>query len=156
MNDSHLRSLIKGISWRTTGTIDTMVVSFFVTGDFFTALKIGSSEILTKVGLYYLHERIWNVIKWGRMEEGPTHSRSFVKGISWRAVGTMDTMMLSYLITGNVSNALRIGFTELFTKIILYYLHERVWSAIKWGRIMKKEAAAETVYSRSASLRRVG
>lgn len=145
MEDSHIRSLIKGISWRTTGTIDTMVISYFITGNAFAALKIGLSEVITKIGLYYLHERVWNVIKWGRMKTGPTHARSFVKGVSWRAVGTMDTMVLSFIITGSLTNALKIGATEVFTKIVLYYLHERLWSLIRWGRIVKETSQPESV-----------
>lgn len=60
--------------------------------------------------------------------------RSVLKSISWRLVGTMDTILISWLITGKVSLALSIGVVELFTKMILYFFHERVWNAVKWGR----------------------
>ena len=56
-----------------------------------------------------------------------SHSRSFVKGVSWRALGTIDTITLSYIVTGSISNSIKIGITEILTKIVLYYLHERVW-----------------------------
>jgi uncharacterized membrane protein len=59
MTESHFRSIIKGISWRIVGTIDTMIISFFLTGHLHMALKIGVTEVLTKVFLYYLHERVW-------------------------------------------------------------------------------------------------
>lgn len=55
---------------------------------------------------------------------------SFAKSISWRVVGTMDTILISYWITGKVKYALSIGSVELFTKIILYYLHERAWETL--------------------------
>ncbi|MBI4811340.1 MAG: DUF2061 domain-containing protein [Ignavibacteriales bacterium] len=60
------RSLIKAISWRITGTIDTIIVSWFITGTFTIAITIGGIEIFTKILLYYCHERIWNKIKYGR------------------------------------------------------------------------------------------
>lgn len=61
--------------------------------------------------------------------------RSVVKAISWRATGTLDTIVVSYLVTGKFTLALSIGFVELFTKIGLYYVHERVWNRISFGRV---------------------
>lgn len=60
------------------------------------------------------------------------HSISFIKGITWRAVATFDTILLSYIYTGSIGNSLKIGIVEVFTKIILFYFHERVWLKIKW------------------------
>jgi uncharacterized membrane protein len=65
--------------------------------------------------------------------------RSLVKAISWRATGTADTILISWLITGQMKWALSIGFVELFTKIVLYYVHERVWTRIDFGRVKKKD-----------------
>jgi uncharacterized membrane protein len=57
--DSNVKSLMKSISWRIVGTLDTMVISFFVTGQLVMAISIGSIEVVTKIVLYYLHERAW-------------------------------------------------------------------------------------------------
>lgn len=62
------------------------------------------------------------------------HYRSLVKAVSWRATGTLDTVVISYLITGQLRWALSIGLVELFTKVVLYYIHERVWDRISFGR----------------------
>ena len=62
------------------------------------------------------------------------HYRSVVKALSWRATGTVDTIIISFLITGQIKYAMSIGFVELFTKIFLYYVHERVWDRISFGR----------------------
>jgi uncharacterized membrane protein len=59
--------------------------------------------------------------------------RSIVKTISWRIVGTIDTMLLGWLITGSATVGLKIGALELITKFVLYYLHERVWLRCKFG-----------------------
>ena len=61
------------------------------------------------------------------------HSRSFAKAVSWRALGSIDTFVLSWFFTGNVKAAGAIAATEVITKIILFYVHERVWSHIHWG-----------------------
>ena len=66
--------------------------------------------------------------------------RSFLKGITWRIIGTADTIMLAFLITGDVSNALKIGWLELFTKTILFFIHERVWLKIKLNQSYNSRA----------------
>ena len=58
--DSATKSLIKTVSWRIVGTIDTMVIAYFLTGEVQVALSIGSVEVFTKMILYYFHERFWN------------------------------------------------------------------------------------------------
>ena len=60
------RSLAKTISWRVIGTIDTILISWLITGAITLALSIGTIELVSKMGLYFLHERIWNIIKWGK------------------------------------------------------------------------------------------
>lgn len=66
MNDKPWRSAAKALSWRATGTIDTIVVAYLITGKTTIALSIGGVELFTKIGLYYLHERAWNRISFGR------------------------------------------------------------------------------------------
>ena len=60
--------------------------------------------------------------------KGKDHLISFLKGISWRIIGTLDTILISYLITGKMKLALSIGTIEVFTKIILFYFHDRTWA----------------------------
>jgi uncharacterized membrane protein len=57
--DSNVKSFLKSLSWRIVGTIDTIVISYFVTGELVMAVSIGSVEVVTKVLLYYVHERVW-------------------------------------------------------------------------------------------------
>jgi uncharacterized membrane protein len=63
--EAHGRSLAKAVSWRITGTVDTFIISFIVTGKATIAGSIAAVELMTKIGLYYFHERIWAVIPWG-------------------------------------------------------------------------------------------
>ena len=62
--------------------------------------------------------------------------RSVAKAFSWRMTGTVDTILISWLITHKLHIAISIGFVELFTKLALYYFHERMWERIKIGRIV--------------------
>jgi uncharacterized membrane protein len=61
-----VRSLVKAISWRVTGTVDTFMISWLVTGQPVIALSISAIEVLTKIVLFWIHERMWNRIHWGR------------------------------------------------------------------------------------------
>jgi uncharacterized membrane protein len=159
--DKHFISFTKGVTWRIIGTLDTMMLSFIFTKSIGNALQIGFTEVFTKIFLFYLHERIWFRIKWGLKRKKTTqsiaentltdfehkdkiweetHARSVVKGISWRIVGTIDTIIIATLWTGDYSKALKIGFTEVITKVILFYIHERCW--MSYSR--KKEAKNDT------------
>ena len=60
--------------------------------------------------------------------------RSIVKSLSWRIIGTLDTILISWLVTGALTVAFSIGAIELITKMVLYFFHERVWNSIKWGK----------------------
>jgi uncharacterized membrane protein len=63
-----------------------------------------------------------------------TRRRSALKAISWRAVGTADTFLISLLITEEPIAAASIAGFEVLTKTVLYYFHERGWNKIQWGR----------------------
>ncbi|MGB1211175.1 MAG: DUF2061 domain-containing protein [Lacinutrix venerupis] len=60
--------------------------------------------------------------------------RSLLKTISWRIIGTLDTVLISYLITGTLTMAISIGGIELVSKMALYFFHERAWNKINWGK----------------------
>ena len=59
--------------------------------------------------------------------------RHIAKTITWRMVGTVDTVILAWIVTGNPFVGLTIGGLEMITKMILYYLHERVWFKVNLG-----------------------
>jgi sulfate adenylyltransferase subunit 1 (EFTu-like GTPase family)/uncharacterized membrane protein len=63
-----------------------------------------------------------------------THARSVLKAITWRGTGSIDTFVLTWLITGSTMWASSVASTEIVTKIAAYYLHERVWALVSWGR----------------------
>ena len=65
-HEAHSRSLAKAVSWRLTGSLDTFVISFIVTGRIGIAGSIAATELITKIALYYFHERVWAIIPWGR------------------------------------------------------------------------------------------
>jgi uncharacterized membrane protein len=69
MSEKSYRSIVKSVSWRTIGTIDTIIISFIITGKPGLAFSIGGIEVFTKMALYYFHERTWNRINFGRIKK---------------------------------------------------------------------------------------
>ncbi len=147
--ESRRRSVAKTISWRIVGSIDTLLLSFLVLtllGPILgveaaskvehakTASAIALAEVITKIALYYVHERIWARLRWARGSAGNDRRRRSVgKTASWRIIATMDTTLLAFLFTGNIGAAASIGGAEVATKLLLYYLHERAWARVPWS-----------------------
>ncbi len=60
--------------------------------------------------------------------------RSIAKALSWRVIGTLDTLVVSYILTGKMAVAASIASVDFLTKMVLYFFHERIWNGIKWGK----------------------
>ena len=142
-DSSHKRHIAKTITWRIVGTIDTFFLAWLISGNPTTGLKIGLAEVITKMFLYYFHERAWfkiNLSKEGQILE--SRKRHIAKTFTWRLIGTIDTMLLAWIISGDPLTGLKIGFAEVVTKMFLYYFHERAWYKINYGlsnRKLKKD-----------------
>jgi uncharacterized membrane protein len=68
--EKRYRSILKALSWRVTGTVDTIIIVLFITGgDITKALSVGAIELFTKFVLYYFHERMWGKITLGRISK---------------------------------------------------------------------------------------
>ena len=135
--ESNYRSAIKAFTWRVTGSLDTTIISFFQTGDFTISLKIGSTDFLSKIGLYYLHERAWIYLVGTRTL---VKNISLIKAVTWRTIGSLDTALWAWIYTGSALTGIKIGGYEVLTKIALYYVHERIWARVPIGTIRRTVA----------------
>lgn len=127
---SHKRHIVKTITWRIVGTIDTIIIGWIVTGKFEAGISIGTAEFITKTILYYAHERAWYHYK---LFEGKSRIRHIIKTFTWRIIGTLDTILIGWIVTGNSTAGLSIGLIEFVSKMILYYFHERAWYRSSFG-----------------------
>jgi len=82
----------------------------------------------------FISNKTQNAKSISQSENSEKPLRSVIKTISWRVIGTLDTILISWLITGHIALALSIGSIELITKMVLYFFHERIWNKIKWGK----------------------
>lgn len=62
-----------------------------------------------------------------------SNSRSIVKAISWRIIGSTAAIIIAYLVTGSLAASSTIGILHLISNTLLYFIHERIWNKIKWG-----------------------
>jgi len=69
LKEKNYRSLVKSVSYRITGTFTTFLISLCVTGKMEFALSIMTVDFITKIGVFYFHERIWNKIKFGKIKD---------------------------------------------------------------------------------------
>ena len=122
------RHIAKTFSWRLVGTLDTLLLSWLITGDLFTGVKISALEVISKLILYYMHERVWF-----NSSVSDSKKRHILKTFSWRLLGTLDTILIGWLISGDPFIGLKIGVAEVLTKMALYYLHEKAWYKSNFG-----------------------
>ncbi|RMF46553.1 MAG: adenylyl-sulfate kinase [Deltaproteobacteria bacterium] len=66
--ETHARSVLKAVSWRTLATLTTALIVFVFTGEFALALTVGVLEVFAKMALYVFHERAWQKIRWGKQD----------------------------------------------------------------------------------------
>ena len=83
----------------------------------------------------YILSPLQRFVKSWDLNNSETALRSFVKAYSYRCCGTLTTVVISYIVTGQIVVSLAIGATEMVIKPFIYWCHERVWSRINWGKL---------------------
>ena len=139
--ESHLRSILKGITWRLIATTDTVIIALIILGSAKHALTIGAMEMVIKFIVYYFHERGWQAYLKGK---APKRMHLLGKTVTWRILATSTTFLISLLVISqsnmigmNGNQALWIAIIESFTKSILYYVHELLWMKVPHGSVRK-------------------
>ncbi len=66
MKDKNIRSLAKAVTWRFLATLTTITLVYIATRELALSIGVGAIEVITKLLLYYAHERVWNVVQWGK------------------------------------------------------------------------------------------
>jgi uncharacterized membrane protein len=140
--ENHPRTIVKTISWRVLLTISHFVNGLIVTGSIANAVAIAGWSALLNSGLYWLHERVWNWIQWNRkpknnmfFEDG--HPRTTAKMITWRLIVNFTNFLIPYFMTGSFGQAAAFFTIAIVVNMTLFYVHDRGWTHIKWGKDVK-------------------
>jgi uncharacterized membrane protein len=129
------RHIAKSISWRLIGTIDTFIFTWLITGDIQEGLNLSGITTITKFIWYYIHERYWFSLYFPNINK-----RHIIKTFSWRFIGSIDTIVFGWILTGNPFTGLKIGGVETISKMILYFGHEKLWYKINFGLDIRNKA----------------
>jgi len=162
IDKTYQRSIYKTFTWRVIASLDTALLAFafsyygneilgiftqlgLMNYDFeitqttikesvTDGLLVGSIEIVTKLIIYYFHERAWR-IGWQKQSNRFHHSkkRSLYKAITYRIIGSLDTFVISSFVIKSTKLGGGVAIAEIITKPILYYIHERIWDKQKIG-----------------------
>ena len=133
LKNIHKRHIIKSITWRFFGSLDTFLLSLLIIDDVNISLKISIIETISKTLFYYLHEKFWfkSSIK-------NSKTRHLIKPFTWRLFASLDTLFISSFFFSDIKLGFQLGVYEVFTKIILYYLHEKLWYQSRFGLANEK------------------
>ena len=128
------RHVAKSLSWRFIGSLDTLLFAWLVTGNFSYGLNVSLITTVTKLVWYYIHEQLWF-----KSSMADSIKRHIIKTVSWRFVGTIDTIVFGWIITGDPLIGLKIGLFFFFSKMLLYFGHEKLWYKINFGLDFRKK-----------------
>lgn len=131
------RSLAKAIGWRFTAALITLTSGLLFSKDLSTAVKLVGSDFVTKSGFMFLGERVWNKVNWGKGKtkgKGDGAKRSLAKALVWRVFAAGNTLFCGAILSGNFAVALKIAGSDTVVKTVLYYLYERIWARVEWGK----------------------
>ena len=121
---SHLRSWLKAATWRVVATSAIVLVCVITGGDVNDAMKIGGLDFAGKLALFYAHERAWLLAT----ALSPA-TRAFWKMMSWKVIANLTTLLLGWWVTGNFSQAAKLGPVVLIN-MGTYAVHEYVWEVV--------------------------
>jgi uncharacterized membrane protein len=138
-NENHPRTIVKAITFRILFTISHIVNAFIVTGSFITGLKIAGLATIINTCLFWIHERIWNILSWNRNDNkkivfNEGNPRSLSKMISWRITVTTSNVFIPYFITGSWGQAVLFAGIATLVNMFLFWTHERIWNLFKFGK----------------------
>ena len=126
------RALSKTITWRLVASILTISIVYLLTHNLILALSVIGIEFITKMILYYFHEKSWSYNN--RPKKG-SQLRSFIKTVTWRILASLDTFVILFIILKEPILASSGAGLEVIAKSIAYYIHERIWDDFRLEKV---------------------
>lgn len=141
-NDTHQRTIAKSVTWRVLLTIVHFINGFIATGSWVTAAAIISITTITNSIYYWLHERGWNYFNWRRELADKVgffdkKTRTICKLLTWRVLISTTTFLTVLYVSGSVQQGLVYISLGILTNMIIFYVHERLWDRLKWGKTIE-------------------
>lgn len=137
--EKHPRTLVKVITWRILLTISHVVNGLIVTGSILMGLKIAGLAAVINSVLFWAHERSWNLAQWNRRDQTDKvfvegQFRTISKIVTWRVLITASNFLIPFIMTGSWGSAAIFAGMATVVNMFLFWIHERGWNIIKWGK----------------------
>jgi uncharacterized membrane protein len=144
MIESGRRVFAKVVTWRILLSISHFVNALIVTGSWVMGLQVVGLTTIFATIVYWLHEQCWARSAWGRNESdkitfNDKWSRSGIKLFTWRIVITITNFSIVYFVSGSIQAGVAFMTIATVINIVLYWLHERAWNQVVWGKVVKHD-----------------
>jgi uncharacterized membrane protein len=141
IKETQSRTIVKAVVYRILAVISIMVLSLFFGASAATAGKIGLTVVIIGTAIYYIHERVWLFTSWLRTDNGSDKiSRSLCKTIIYRVLTLMAGIILGKVfLTDSNSMATLFGILQSLINMTLFYIVERAFNKIQWGKILSND-----------------
>lgn len=142
IKETQARTIAKTLTYRVLAVIAVVLISIVMGASTATAGKIGLIVIVLGTVMYYIHERLWILSRWLRLNNGhDRHWRSILKTATYRILTMIAAFIVGKMFITD-SNAMAAGFmmAQTLSNIVLFYIVERVYDMIKWGRTIEERS----------------
>ena len=124
-------SIIKSITLRIIATLTTILLVYIFSGEIVLAGYAGLTDMVIKLILHYIYDRAWfKIIRTHTKAGSMGRVETIMKTAGWRIIGTLGTLIIVYIFSREISLAGSVAIAEIFVKMLIYYVHERVWIII--------------------------
>jgi len=137
--ETHTRTLTKTVLYRVSAIVMSMIISLSFGGTIWQALQFSAYSLLLGSTHYYIYDRIWLLVKWGRVDEVDTHRRTLVKFILYRCTVFLVMLAISKVVFVDNLLAFLVATTKFFLNSVNYYILERIFTHIGWGKIREDD-----------------
>lgn len=141
IKETHLRTTIKAGAYRVISVTLAILLTMVYGATLQQALSFGAIALFIGMLWFYLYDRVWLFIRWHRDEQGKdTKTRSAVKAVLYRIVVILMTAITARAIfTDSNFTAILMAGSQFVSNILIYFVLERVWNRVSWGKIIPEE-----------------
>lgn len=139
IKEIHLRTIAKAIIYRILSVIAIMLISVYAMGSSWSeASQVGAIVIILGTTIYYIHDRLWILTSWSRNAMGEdSHWRSIFKTIIYRSLTMVAAFLVAtFVLKASSGSATGFAVAQAVTNMTLFYIVERIFNKVKWGRIL--------------------
>ena len=143
--DTALRTFVKTLSYRITAALTVFILSIVLSYGAGFGLKFLIITLTFGFVLFFVHERVWNLVKWAKDGIYDTKKRSIVKTVTWRIVSFIALFIVGMTLGLSSNDAFWWTIINNISFVLIHYLHERVWNKITWGKAEHTEVVDDSI-----------